>query len=194
VSYSYSISVISGSFFALFADTSSSFSSSLVIISGWVSLSAASAFCSLLCVLKMTPLSDWNGYYLTSSHPTTSLHFLLGTYPNNETFNPYFYIVISARFEGKTVHVELYFCLFRTSFRVGWIRTSCTAIPRSWSPTLGMCTPHAASQPAQRNRNSCHKTFLSYDVIQCVKKRALTRFRCLGITKIYRLPVIMNFP
>ncbi len=72
---------------------------------------------------------------------------------------------------SKKVHFELFFCLFRTSFRVGWIRTSCTATPRSWSPTSGMCTPRAACQPAQRNRNSCLKTCPSCDVIQCVIKR-----------------------
>ncbi len=47
-SFSYRISVISGFFFSLFAETFSYFSSLFVMTSGWVSLSLASSFCSLL--------------------------------------------------------------------------------------------------------------------------------------------------
>ncbi len=109
-------------------------------------------------------------FWVVFLYPSISVIF--GSFFTLLAVNPCLYYDIFARFEVKNVHfeVELYFCVFRTSFLVGWTRTSCTATPRSWSPTSGMCTPRAACQPAQRNRNSCLKTCPSCDVIQCVKK------------------------
>jgi hypothetical protein len=76
----YSISVISGSFFFRFADTSSSFSSSL-----------------FLYPLRLHFVNFFVSFCIS-----------YGTYPNHETFNPYFYIDIFARFEVKKVNFDLF--------------------------------------------------------------------------------------